>query len=291
MQKNKTTIQTLTLPVEGMTCASCIARVEKALTTTDGIESASVNLATEKVTVSFDSTKADLGQLSRAVENAGYRLIVPSRVKENGRPESGDPDDIHENNFRRLKQEFMISALLAIPIMALSMIGLTEWFMAWSPFTMNDVNRILFVATTVVMVVSGKRFFAIAWKLARHGSADMNTLVAVGTGSAYLYSAFAVLFPRWLSITDPSGHIYFDTAATIITLILLGRLLEARAKRKTTDAIKNLINLQPKTARILRDGTEIDVPVGEVRRDDIFIVRPGEKMPVDGLILKGTSSP
>lgn len=195
-----------------------------------------------------------------------------------------------ESDFKKLKGEFILSAVLTIPIMVISMIGMTDWFMAWSPFTMNEINLLLLVATTIVMVVSGKRFFSIAWKLGRHGSADMNTLVAVGTGSAYLYSAIIVLFPRWLSVADASGHIYFDTAAAIITLILMGRLLESKAKRKTTDAIKKLMNLQPKMARILKNGIESDVPVDDVRKDDIFIVRPGEKMPVDGVILKGATS-
>lgn len=286
----KPRVQTLTLPVEGMTCASCVARVEKALEKTDGIESANVNLATEKVTISFDASKADMSQMSKAVEEAGYKLILPQRNAVDRGESATVQEQAGDDHAAKLKREFILGVVLTIPIMVISMIGMTDWFMTWSPFTMNEINRLLLVATTVVMVVSGKRFFSTAWKLARHGGADMNTLVAVGTGSAYLYSAIIVLFPRWLSVTDPSGHIYFDTAATIITLILMGRLLEARAKRRTSDAIKNLMNLQPKTARVVRDGIESDIPVGEVRRDDLFIVRPGERIPVDGVIVKGTSS-
>ena len=314
MEHKNRIIQTLTLPVEGMTCASCVARVEKALKTTGGIESAIVNLATEKVTVSFDASKADMDEMSKAVENAGYKLILPSLDQRSNEPTNQRTNETRlrlmvrrahhqndfggqaayerrkESDFKKLKGEFILSAVLTIPIMVISMIGMTDWFMAWSPFTMNEINLLLLVATTIVMVVSGKRFFSIAWKLGRHGSADMNTLVAVGTGSAYLYSAIIVLFPRWLSVADASGHIYFDTAAAIITLILMGRLLESKAKRKTTDAIKKLMNLQPKMARILKNGIESDVPVDDVRKDDIFIVRPGEKMPVDGVILKGATS-
>ena len=294
MENKSPRVQTLTLPVEGMTCASCVVRVEKALKNTDGIESASVNLATEKVTVSFDSAKADLNRLSHAVEEAGYKLVLPSP----GRDDESAGQRINEltserakdEQFRKLRGEFILSVILTIPIMVVSMIGMTDWFMAWSPLTMDEINRLLLAGTSVVMMVSGKRFFSIAWRLARHGSADMNTLVAVGTGSAYVYSAIVVLFPRWLQVSDPSGHIYFDTAATIITLILMGRLLESRAKRRTTDAIRNLMNLQPKMARVLRNGAEVDIPVEEVRRDDVFFVRPGERVPVDGVILKGTSS-
>ena len=277
----------MTLPVEGMTCASCVARVENALKAADGIESASVNLATEKVTVSFDPAKTDTSRMSQAVEHAGYRLVLPSTDRRSNEPTY---ERTNESSFRKLKREFLLGAVLTIPIMAVSMIGMTDWFMALSPFTMTEINRLLLVATTVVMVASGKRFFSVAWNLARHGSVDMNTLVAVGTGSAYIYSATIVLFPRWLSVTDPSGHIYFDTAATIITLILMGRLLESKAKLRTTDAIKKLVNLQPKTALIRRNGVEVDVPVGEVLHNEVFIVRPGEKIPVDGMILKGTSS-
>jgi len=277
----------MTLPVEGMTCASCVARVENALKAADGIESASVNLATEKVTVSFDPAKTDTSRMSQAVEHAGYRLVLPSTDRRSNEPTY---ERTNESSFRKLKREFLLGAVLTIPIMAVSMIGMTDWFMALSPFTMTEINRLLLVATTVVMVASGKRFFSVAWNLARHGSVDMNTLVAVGTGSAYIYSATIVLFPRWLSVSDPSGHIYFDTAATIITLILMGRLLESKAKLRTTDAIKKLVNLQPKTALIRRNGVEVDVPVGEVLHNEVFIVRPGEKIPVDGMILKGTSS-
>src|SRR3972149_1844162 len=255
MEHKNPIIQTLTLPVEGMTCASCVARVEKALKTTGGIESAIVNLATEKVTVSFDASKADMDEMSKAVENAGYKLILPSLDQRSNEPTNQRTNETRlrlmvrrahhqndfggqaayerrkESDFKKLKGEFILSAVLTIPIMVISMIGMTDWFMAWSPFTMNEINLLLLVATTIVMVVSGKRFFSIAWKLGRHGSAAMSTLVAVGTGSAYLYSAIIVLFPPWLSVADASGHIYFDTAAAIITLILMGRLLESKAKR------------------------------------------------------------
>lgn len=283
-------IQTLTLPVEGMTCASCVARVEKSLTSKEGITSANVNLATEKVTVSFDSSRADVTQMAEAVERAGYKLVLPVPGETGGGSEAVEAEDLHEKNYRKLKSEFILSAVLTVPILTISMIGMTDWFTAWSPLGADEINRLLLIAATVVMVVSGKRFFSIASRLARHGSADMNTLVAVGTGAAYVYSTMVVLFPAWLAGADSSNHVYFDTAATIITLVLMGRVLEARAKRRTTDAIKKLVNLRPKTARIVRNGEELDIPVDDVRHDDVFIVRPGEKIPVDGVILKGVSS-
>lgn len=277
--------ETITLSVEGMTCASCVLRVEKTLKKVDGVKEANVNLATEKVTLTFDPTKVELPKLASAVDEAGYKLVLPKPVTRNQEPVSSQ-----EDSYKQLKRDFLFSALLTVPIMFLSMFSMTEWFMSWSPFSMDDVNKVLLILTTLVMGISGKRFFSIAWKLAKHFTSDMNTLVAVGTGTAYLYSTLAVLFPSWLGILDASEHIYFDTAATIITLILLGRLLEVRAKRRTADAIKKLMELQPKTARVIRSGKEMDIPIDEVMKDDIVIVRPGEKIPVDGVITKGFTS-
>ena len=288
--------QTITLPVEGMTCASCVARVEKTLKKIDGVETANVNLATENVTFSFDPSKTDLAAMATAVEEAGYKLALPppstdrsTTGTEAGIGETGK-ESHQEKAFRQLKKDFIFSAVLTLPVMLVSMVNMTEWFMASVPLTMNEVNILLFLATTAVMAGPGKRFFVIAWRLAKHFSADMNTLVAVGTGTAYLFSGIVTLFPRWLPIDNPMDHIYFDTAATIVTLILLGRMLEARAKSRTTDAIKKLIGLQPKTARVIREGMEEDVPIESVMHNDIVIVRPGERIPVDGIITKGSTS-
>ena len=295
--RTRDAIQTLTLPVEGMTCASCVMRVEKALKKVDGVESASVNLATEKVTLLFDPTKADLQRLASAVEEAGYTLLtgkapgLSDELSEGQSWESvkGFPGDHIGRSYERLKKEFIFSVVLTVPIMVISMIQMTDWFMQRSPLSMHDVNTMLLIATTLVMVVSGKRFFSIAWRLAKHLTADMNTLVAVGTGTAYVYSAAVVLFPPTFPAHSVS-HTYFDTAATIITLILMGRLLEARAKNRTTDAIRNLLSLQPKMARLVRNGVEVEVAVGDVMRDDVVLVRPGDKIPVDGIIAKGFTS-
>jgi len=281
-------IQTETLPVEGMTCASCVARVEKTLKQTPGVESASVNLATEKVTVTYNSEKTDLRNLARVVEDAGYSLVLPKQPGTDKR-ETGE-ESYQQKNYRAIKRELVFSAALAAPIIAISMVSMTNWFMRWSPLGMDEVNKLLFLATSIVMVAGGKRFFTVAWRLAKHFSADMNTLVAVGTGAAYLYSTIAVLFPSWLQITDPSSHIYFDTSATIITLILLGRMLEARAKARTADAIKALIGLQPRTARVRRNGIEMDIDRENVVVGDTVIVRPGESIPVDGVITEGRTS-
>jgi len=287
-------IKTLTLPVEGMTCASCVARVEKALKKSEGVSSVNVNFATEKVTLSFDNKATDLNKLTTVVEDAGYKLVVPQTKEEETTKESPIIESAEEleqkKSYKQLKSEFIFAAVMTVPIMAISMISMTGWFQAWSPIPVEYVDRLLFLATTIVMFISGKRFFTITWRLLKHFSADMNTLVAVGTGTAYLYSTIAVLFPKLLSLSSSSGHIYFDTATTIIALILMGRLLEARAKDKTSSAIKKLMGLQPKNARVIRNGKEFDIPISELQVSDIVIVRPGEKIPVDGVIIDGNTS-
>lgn len=288
-------VKTLTLPVEGMTCASCVARVEKALKKVDGVDGVNVNFATEKVTLSFDENKADFKKFADVVEEAGYQLIDTTQNEEKQIDSSGEQlepeEDIkNKKSYQQLKSEFIFAAVMAVPIMFISMVSRTAWFLSLIPIPIEYIDRILFLASTLVVFISGKRFFTISWKLIKHFSVDMNTLVAVGTGTAYVYSTIAVLFPKLLSITNSSNHIYFDTAVMIIALILMGRVLEARAKDKTSNAIKKLMGLQPKTARVVRNGSEKDIPISDVVNSDIIIVRPGEKIPVDGQITKGSTS-
>ena len=276
-----------------MTCASCVARVEKVLKRVDGVENASVNLASERVTLAFDPAKVNLDQLASAVDEAGYKLLLPApQAKSEGRSGSADaPVSTHqEEAYRRLRSDFRLSAALTVPIMVISMVGMTDWFMRWSPLTMDQVNKFIFLATTIVVFIPGRRFFKAALKIARHFAADMNTLVAVGTGTAYIFSSLVVLFPEWFANAAAENALYFDTAATITTLILMGRLLEAGAKRKTTDAIRKLLGLQPKTARVIRAGVESDIDANDLVVNDTIIVRPGEKIPVDGIITRGSTS-
>ncbi|MGA7161406.1 MAG: heavy metal translocating P-type ATPase [Bacteroidota bacterium] len=282
--------QTLSIPVEGMTCASCVLRVEKALKKVDGVLEANVNLATEKVSVSFDGTKTDLQALSSAVHEAGYQLLLPDQKIESPRiaEVSEVAGDTHQQKaYEQLKREFVFSVSLAVPIMIVSMLSMAQWFLRWSPFSTEEINKLLFVAATPVMFISGKRFFKTAWQVGKHFSADMNTLVAVGTGVAYSYSAGIVLFPRWMGLPEGMSTVYFDTATTIISLILLGRLLEARAKKRASGAIKALMGLQPKTARVIRSGVEYETSIAALIVGDIIRVRPGEKIPVDGTIASG----
>ena len=278
----KTRIQTLTLPVEGMTCASCVARIEKVLMRVEGVEKTTVNLATEKATIKFDSSKVTPEQFAKVVEDAGYKLIV-----ENLEPSKGSKPF---EGYDKLKKEFISSLIFALPVIVLSMISMTDWFMEISSLSMDAVNKLLFFGATVVMVVSGKRFFKIAWKLAKHFEADMNTLVAVGTGVAYIFSSIVVLFPGWLPASVDAMDVYFDTAVSIIMLILLGKVLEAKAKKRASDAMRNLMSVQPKTARVFRNNKYTDIAINDVVKNDMILVRPGEKIPVDGIIEIGETS-
>lgn len=291
-------MRTVTMPVEGMTCASCVLRVEKALKKVNGVEEASVNLATEQATVTFDATRAVPKEMATAVEEAGYRLYVPhddigEGVKNDHAGMAARTEDVdirHGEAYKRLRSEFIFSLYLTVPITVLSMLSMTEWFMLAFPFSMDSINRLLFIATSLVVVVSGKRFYRSAWQLAKRYTADMNTLVAIGTGVSYIYSSIVVLFPHLLNTGGSSGTIYFDTTATIITLILMGRVLEARAKRRTSEAMKKLMTLQPTTALVKRGGIELDIDINTVAEGDIVIVHPGGQIPVDGIIVQGSAT-
>lgn len=279
-------IATMTLPVQGMTCASCVTRVEKALKKVDGVQEASVNLASEKAKVEFDPAKVNVEQLRAAVADAGYSLVLPEAESR----QSADAGTHESVTLRQLKKELLLAGSLTVPIMVISMVSMFESYTSLSPLSLEQTNKLLLLLTTPVLFISGKRFFKGFWSALKHFSADMNTLVAVGTGAAFAFSTIAVLFPEAFGHAGHKGHVYFDTTATIITLILLGKLLEAKAKSRASDAIRKLMGLQPKTARVVRDGVEQDVSINDVVVGEEVIVRPGEKMPVDGVVLSGTTT-
>ena len=264
-----------------MTCAGCVARVEKALKNVEGVASASVNFATEKATIAFDSPVADVQRLQDAVAGAGYVLVLPREEKANRTTAS------RSEGSASLKRDLVFSVVLSFPIVLLSMAGMTEWYVRRVPISMEMTDRILLLLATPLVFISGGRFFRGCWSAAKRFTADMNTLVAVGTGSAYAYSTVAVLFPALLGTAASAPHVYFDTTATIITLVVLGKFLEMRAKRQASDAIRNLMGLQPKTACVVRNNVEIDVPLDDVMLNDRVVIRPGERIPVDGVITKG----
>lgn len=278
----------LNLPIEGMTCASCVLRIEKALKKVDGVGEAVVNLATENASVKFDSTRTDKLKLKEAIEKVGYK-VIEAKASAEDEDEIDEAAQLRQSVYQKLTNELIFSAALTIPISIFSMLVMYQPFYEMLNWEMGTINKILLLATTPVLIYGGERFFIIAWTNAKHFSADMNTLVAVGTGSAYLYSLIATLFP-WLISIHGHADVYFDTTAVIITLILFGRWLEARAKSKTTDAIKKLIGLKPKTANVIRNGNEVTIPLLDIILDDIVVVRPGEKIAADGIISDGSSS-
>jgi len=290
-------IEIVSFPVEGMTCASCVNRITRYLTKVDGVEDANVNLASESATVRFDPARVAVAELAAAVEAAGYvarteRVAAADHdvdVAEAAEARS-ERDESAANHLASLRRRLAVAAILTIPLLA----GLAR--MTVAPFLPAILSEPLFqvALATPVQFWAGWPFYAGAWKALRHRSADMNTLIAVGTSAAYLYSVAAIVTPDFfqaagLGAGEAGLPLYFDTASTIVTLILLGRFLEARARLHTSDAIRRLIGLAPRTARVVRDGTEVDLPIAEIRVGDILRVRPGESIAVDGVVVDGAS--
>jgi Cu+-exporting ATPase len=269
-------VRETTFGVTGMTCASCVGRVEGVLEKVPGVLEASVNLANERATVEYLAGEVEPSDLEKAIEGAGYGVV---------REEDSSVEDSHEREYRKLKSDFLLAAALTVLILLGSlphMLGLMLLIpSAW-------LNLGLLLLATPVQFWAGKRFYRGAWGALKHGQANMNTLVVMGTSAAYLHSAVAALAPGLFAAGR--ADVYFDTSALIITLILLGRLLETRAKGRTNEAIRKLAGLQAKTARVVRESEELDVPLEDVRVGDLVVVRPGEKVPVDGRVVSGGSA-
>ncbi len=264
------------LGITGMSCASCVGRVEKALGSVPGVVDVNVNLASEKAGVEYLPGTVEPQDLERAVEDAGYGVV-------DQKEESAE--DAGEREHRKLRNSLLWAAVLTALILLGSiphMLGVP------SPVPMGWLNLGLLALATPVQFWAGWRFYKGAWGAIKHGQANMNTLVVVGTSAAYLYSLVATVAPQLFA--GGRADVYFDTSALIVTLILLGRLLEARAKGRTNEAIKKLAGLQAKTARVLRNGEEVDIPVEDVVFGDVVVVRPGEKVPVDGRLVGGESA-
>ena len=280
--ETKEGLEKTSLSVGGMSCAACVVRVEKALAGLEGVEQAAVNFATEKAQVVYDPSRVDLAKFREAIEEAGYQFrgVDRAELRDQEREE-------RQKELKLLKKKFIFSVVLGIFIMVLSM---PHFIPILSDVPHQLLFVLVFLLTTPVQFWAGKQFITGAWGAARHGSADMNTLIAVGTLSAYLYSTVVTFFPDIFTRSGLPADIYFDSAAMIIALILLGRLLEARAKGQTSEAIRKLMGLAPKTARVIRDGEEIDIPLEEVSKGDLIRVRPGEKIPVDGRVMEGQSA-
>lgn len=290
------------LSLVGMHCASCAGRIEKALGNATGVATANVNFATSRATVQYDPQSTNIASLSKVVRELGYDVITPIAGKEHAGMEDLQTAEtqVREEEYRQQKVRFIVALTLTIPLAVLAMAGHVV------PALENVLNFtgrpwLELALTTPVLFWAGREFFTGAWAAARHRVADMNTLVSLGTLSAYLFSVVATVTPQWLAVGSIAGEhsahgmtssvgVYYEVAAIIVTLILMGRLLEARARSKTSGAIRALMGLQPKTARVDRNGVEQDIPVAEVLVGDLVLVRPGEKVPVDGQVVEGASS-
>jgi Cu+-exporting ATPase len=270
------------ISVGGMTCAACVRRVEKALHEVEGVLEASVNLATARATVTHAARWAGLPALAKVVTDQGYEFL--------GEVTNSFDDPIEKARVQELKEltlKVICGAILSVIIFFGSM---QHWFGFLHFIPRQIMLTAMFVLTAPAVFWVGSRFFIGAFKAAKQKTSDMNTLVAVGAFSAYAYSAAATFFPYFFENAGVSAHVYYDGAAMIITLILLGRLLEARAKGKTSGAIKKLLGLKPKTAHVLQDGVEVELAVEGLQIDDVLLVKPGEKVPVDGVVLTGQST-
>ncbi len=287
-------VERIDLPVTGMTCAACAARIERSLGKSEGVAEAAVNLATERATVQFDPSITDVNRIVETIRGAGYDAIVPSTIDAPAAAGEDAQTRFRREDYERLRTRFWLAAVFSVPVLILAMahgrIALLNFpGAAWLQLAL----------TTPVVLYSGAQFYRGAWAALRHRAADMNTLIATGTGVAYVYSVLALFAPGLFTTTAmPSMQggtamtppVYFEAAAVIIALILLGKMLEARAKGRTSDAIRRLIGLQAKTARVLRGGIETEIPVESVVVGDVILVRPGGSIPVDGIVREGASA-
>jgi P-type Cu+ transporter len=277
----------ITIPVSGMTCAACQARVQRVLERAEGVETASVNLMTNAAQVTFDESVTSAEALVETIRATGYGAELPSPAR-TAFDEQEAQDAARTNEFLELRNRAAVTFAIGLVVMLAPMVA---------PIPMSAPGAsapaawwVMLVVTAGVMLWAGRDFYVRAWKAIRHGSADMNTLISVGTGAAFLFSAFATVSPGTFSRNGVAPQVYYEAVILIIAFILAGRALEARAKRQTTLALRRLVDLQPSRARVVRDGSEQELPIESVRRGDVVVVRPGERVPVDGQVVEGTSA-
>ncbi|NGM62742.1 copper-translocating P-type ATPase [Sphingobacterium sp. SGG-5] len=273
--KHKSDTVKNTFPVLGMSCASCASSAESIVKHEPGVVDASVNFATGNLIVEFLPDRTDAAKLQKAVQSVGYDLLL-----EDESTQQETLENIHQEKFKKLKTRTVAAIILALPVVIIGM-----FFM-----DMPYGNEIMWIFSTPVVLWLGRDFFSNAWKQARHRSANMDTLVALSTGIAYLFSVFNMFFPDFWLRRGLEAHVYFEAAAVIIAFILLGRLLEERAKGNTSAAIKKLIGLQPKTVTVIAsNGAEKQIAIEDVHAGDVILVKPGEKIAVDGMVVSGNS--
>ncbi len=262
-------------PVLHMTCTSCAVSVESILKAQAGVTNAAVNFASASVSVEYIPEIIEADGLQKAVRSIGYDLLI-----ETGSGSAETLEEINQKNYERLRRRTIGASLLALPVVVIGM-----FFM-----DMSYASVIMWALSTPVVLWFGRDFFINAWKQTKHRTANMDTLVALSTGVAYLFSVFNILFPHYWHERGLHGHVYFEAAAGVITFILLGKLLEEKAKGKTSSAIKKLIGLQPNMVTIVHEGGhQMDMPIEQVKVDDIILVKPGGRIAVDGMVISGSS--
>jgi P-type Cu2+ transporter len=268
-------ISSKTYPVLHMTCASCAVSVESILKPQNGVKNASVNFATATVNIEYNPSITSPEELRKTVQSIGYDLLIDESADKDAKIE-----DIHKENFRKLKLRTTWAIILSVPVVLIAM-----FFMK-----MPYASLVMWALSTPVVLWFGRSFFINAWKQAKHQSANMDTLVALSTGVAYLFSVFNTMFPQFWHSRGIHAHVYFEAAAVVVSFILLGKLLEEKAKGSTSSAIKKLMGLQPKTVTVVHEGGhQMEMPIETVNPGDVILVKPGEKIAVDGIVISGSS--
>jgi Cu+-exporting ATPase len=272
-----TVLENRIIPVSGMTCAACSARVQRSLEQTPGVALASVNLMTGEATVDFDPAAVTPERLVAAIRDTGYGAELP-RAGATAEAAFESKDQERDLEAATLARKFWVAV---VPAVVMMFVGHPR----------SDTVRWLELGLTLPVVFwSGRHFYSRAWAALRHRGADMNTLIAVGTGAAFGFSVFMTVASGWVAARGVMPQVYYEAVATIVALVLLGNLLEVRAKRRTSGAVRRLMGLRPHTAHVLREGTEVEVPIADVHVDEVLLVRPGERIPVDGVVLQGTTT-
>lgn len=280
-------METTTLRLRGMSCAACAKNIEDAIRSVEGVNECNVNFGAEQATLAYDDRKTNIAEIQQAVDAAGY---AAQPMQEDVLADEDDAErQERQAEQRKLQRKVWTAGAIAAVLVVGSLPAMTGLSIPLLPMWLHD-PIVQWVLTTPVLFWCGASFFINAWKALKRHTATMDTLVAIGTGAAYLYSLFPTFFPEWFIAQGLNPDVYFEAATVIIALLLLGRLLENRAKGQTSEAIRKLIGLQARTARVIRQGREVDLPIAAVVVGDVILVRPGEKIPVDGEILTGRSA-
>lgn len=280
---------TVDIPVSGMTCAACQARVQRVLEKTPGVNEANVNLMTGVARVAYDPAVSNVHSLVERIRATGYGAEPPNETRTAIEDQEAQ-DSARDAEYRELRTKAVVAFIAGALAMFLSMRYMPHDAHAGPSAQVRAIYIFLFVLTTAVMIWGGRHFYTRAWSAFRHHAADMNTLIAVGTGAAYIFSIVATFFPSAFTSQGVPADVYYEAIVLIIALILVGNMFEARAKKQTASALRRLAELQPRSARVQRGDEQVDVPIESIRSGDVIIVRPGERIPVDGVIASGQSA-